>query len=157
MCVTALDRKARIAVFSCQATVEQTFSVHSLPFITFRVSIFFFYLFSYRFNPFRFFHFATNLLRLTVPFFHKPLCSSCIWRYKMRQYGIFLSLESSCLRQGVTQRILRNVGTTLSLSLSLSLSPCYFITSISKVAHWGYNCSVFLCDSCSKHYSLLQI
>ena len=39
----------------------------------------------------------------------------------MRQYGIFLSLESSCLRQGVTQRILRNVGTTLSLSLSLSL------------------------------------
>jgi len=80
-----------------------------------------------------FYHFATNLLRLTVPFFHKPLYSSRIGRSNNARHGhqnkqrislqnsVYHTLESSCPRQRVTQRR----HSSLSLSLSLLFNNVY--------------------------------
>ena len=117
----------------------------SVPFPPF-ISLSFFI--SDTFNPFRFYHFATNLLRLTITFFYKPLYSSYFGRsnnvsWPPAQATYFDSerrfsyLRIILPRQRFIQSIFRNAGTALSLSLSLSLSLCCLITSISKIEHWA--------------------
>jgi hypothetical protein len=89
---------------------------------------------------------VTNLLRLTVPFFHKPLYSPYIGRSdnvcRGRQHkqpislqdGVFRNLESSCPRQSYTTHFTKRRHSSRREvrinSCQIKHGPCYRSTQI---------------------------